>query len=326
MRTAVLLLILVVMATGVGCGTPSFLVTPVANTNRLKEEQLRPGKGWSPAKVAIIEVEGMLMNARSGGLLQPTENKVSLFVQQLEQAAGDRQVRAVVLRINSPGGTVTASDTLYQAVVDFREKTGKPVVAATQEVAASGGYYVALGADRIVAHPTSVVGSIGVIFHTFDFEGTMQKIGMRAQAIKSGPLKDMGSPFHRLTDPERAVMQAMVDEYHARFVERVKAHRAITDEPTLELATDGRVFSGEQAQAIGLVDVTGTLEDAIDLAQQLAEIEEAAVVMYRRPYGYGGSIYASSPIQQPQGNVLTIELPGTRSLLPSGFYYLWPSW
>ncbi len=323
MRIALLLLLLVI---SIGCGTPSFLITPVPNTNRLKEEQVRRGRGWSPDKIAIIEVEGMLMNAKSGGLLQPTENKVSLFVQQLEQAAQDPRVKAVVLRINSPGGTVTASDTLYQRVVAFREETGKPVVASTQEMATSGGYYVALGADQIVAHPTSVVGSIGVIFHTFDFEGTMQKIGMRAVAIKSGPLKDMGSPFHRLSDPEREVMQQMVDEYHARFVDIVRSRRHLEDEATLRVATDGRVFSGEQAHAMGLVDATGTLEDAIELAGQLAGIEEPAVILYRRPYGYGGSIYASSATQPPQDNVLRIDLPGTRSLLPSGFYYLWPSW
>lgn len=324
MRVAVLLLMLVVV--GLGCGTPSFLVTPVANTNRLKEEQVRSGRGWSPSKIAIIEVEGMLMNARGGGFLQPTENKVSLFIQQLAQAERDSRVKAVVLRINSPGGTVTASDTLYQAVIDFRERTDKPVVAATQEMAASGGYYVALGADRIVAHPTSVVGSIGVIFHSFDFEGTMRKIGMRAEAIKSGVLKDMGSPFHGLTEPERAVMQGMVDEYHERFVRVLTEHRQIPDEPTLLRATDGRVFSGDQALAIGLVDATGTLEDAIELAEQLAGVGQTAVVMYRRPYGYGGSIYAGSPTQPPRDNVLTIELPGTRTVLPSGFYYLWPSW
>lgn len=322
MRMIALLTLLTFLA---GCGTPSFLITPVANTNQLKEEQVRRGRGLSPAKIAIIELDGMLINARSGGFLQPTENKLSLFIQQLEQAERDDAVKAVVLRINSPGGTVTASDIAYKAIVDFRESTGKPVVASTQEMAASGGYYVALGADRIVAHPTSVVGSIGVIFHTFNFEGTLHKIGARAEAIKSGDLKDMGSPFKALSPEERAVMQQMVDEYHARFVDVVKRHRTIADPATLAKATDGRVFSGEQAKQMGLLDATGTLEDAIDLAAELADVKNPSIILYRRPYGYGGSIYASYPAPSEDG-VLRLELPGTRSVLPTGFYYLWPAW
>ena len=114
-----------------GCGVPSFLITPVQNTNRLEEHTVMAGKGWSPPKIAIIEVEGMLMNMRTGGLLQPTENTVSRFTQEMERAAADPDVRAVVLRVNSPGGTVTASDIMYQTVTRFREKTKKPVVAST---------------------------------------------------------------------------------------------------------------------------------------------------------------------------------------------------
>src|SRR5687768_11316273 len=213
-----------------GCGVPSFLITPVANSNTLEESEVQPGKGWSPGKIAIIEVEGLLMNARSGGFLQPTENKVSLFAQQMETAANDRAVKAVVLRINSPGGTVTASDIMYSLVRDFRTKTGKPVIASTQEVAASGGYYVALAADEIVAQPTSVVGSIGVIFTTMEFSGTMEKFGVTGTSIKSGPLKDMGSPLKPLELPEREVMQAMVNDYYARFVGLLRERRpGITD-------------------------------------------------------------------------------------------------
>lgn len=323
MRLSLLLLLIGLIA---GCGTPSFLITPVSNTNTLQEHTVREGEGWSPDKIVIIEVEGMLANARSGGLLQPTENKVSLFTQQLEKAASDPRVKAVILRINSPGGTVTASDTMYQSVVDFKKKTGKTVVAAAQEMATSGGYYVALGADRIIAHPTSVIGSIGVIFQTFDIEGTMGKIGLRAEAIKSGPLKDMGSPLHRLSAAEREVMQSMVDEYYQRFVAVVRAHRPVEDEATLKLVTDGRVFSGEQARSLGLVDETGTLDDAITITRQLANTPSAKVILYKRPYGYSGSIYAAGNGPGPSANVLKLELPGSRDLLPTGFYYLWDAW
>ncbi len=306
-----------------GCGVPSFLVTPVANSNRLEETTVQDGKGLFPPKIAIIGVEGMLANARSGGLLQPTENPLSLFTQELDAAAKDPSVVAVVLRVNSPGGTVTASDNMYQQVKRFRETTGKPVIAAPQEVAASGGYYVSCAADKIVAQPTSVVGSIGVLFLTFDFQDTMAKIGLRSETIKSGPLKDMGSPFHHLTPEARQVMQNMVDGYFTRFVEVVAKNRPIKDEQTLKLVTDGRVFSGQQAVALGLADQTGLLTDAIDLAKTLAKAPNAKTILYRRPYGYGGSIYAANLAPQPQSNVMELNLPGSRELLPTGFYYLW---
>lgn len=307
-----------------GCGTPSLLITPVANTSKLQEIRVVEGKGFSSDKIAIIEVEGMLMNARTGGFLQPSENKLSLFTQQMERAAADPSVKAVVLRINSPGGTVTCSDNMYEMVREFRATTQKPVISSTQEVCASGAYYVACGSDVIVANPTSVVGSIGVIFNTMEFSGTMSKLGIRSEAITSGPMKDMGSPFKPLEPQARAIMQGMIDEYHGRFVGVVKSARdEIRDSEALKIATDGRVFSGEQALSMGLVDRLGRLDDAIDLAREMSKSPRAAVVMYKRPYGYGGSVYADTTTPMPRSNVLTLELPETGLMLPRGFYYLW---
>jgi protease-4 len=241
-----------------GCGTPSFLITPVANSNKLEELEVEPGHGWSGGKVAVIPVEGLLANVRSGGLLQPTENSLSLFTQQLEKAQNDPTVKAVVLRVNSPGGTVSASDAMYELVKRFKARTHKPVVASAQEVAASGAYYVSCAADRIVAQPTSLVGSIGVVFETMHFEGTLDKLGITSEAIKSGSLKDMGSPFRALRPHERAIMQGMVDEYFTRFVGIVSGARPVTERPVADLTKyedltysgtySGRVFSGERAR------------------------------------------------------------------------------
>jgi protease-4 len=312
-----------------GCNMPSLLIKPVSNTNELEEQEVQPSptsRAFFKAprdKVAIIELEGMLINARSGGLLGPEENSLSLFTQQLDRAAKDEAVKAVVLRINSPGGTVTCSDTMYQMVKKFRAETKKPVVADTQEVAASGAYYVACAADQIVAHPTSVIGSIGVIFETFEVSGAMGKLGISSTAIKSGPLKDMGTPFKPLDPQARDVMQGIVDEYYARFVSIVTNDRKITDPDTLKLVTDGRVFSGQRAAELRLVDRTGLLPDAIDLARQLAQAPGARVIVYKRPYGYSGSIYARSTIQPVRDNVLKLELPDSTMTRPTGFYYLW---
>ncbi len=319
-----------------GCGSPSFLVTPVSNTNKIQEEVVVPGKGWAPSKVAVIDVEGMLANARSGGFLAPTENAVSKFAQQLDRAESDSDVKAVVLRVNSPGGTVTSSDTLFQLITRFREKTHKPVVASGQEVVASGGYYVSCAADKIVVQPTTVIGSIGVIFETIQFDGAMNKLGISSHAIKSGSLKDIGSPFKALRPDEEQVMQEMVDEYFGRFIQVVRSRRAIKEAPADSQAAyakagyagvySGRVFSGEKAVELGLADQTGLLSDAIDLAKKMANAPDAEAVLYRRPYGYGGSIYATTSMPEPQAaqsNVMKLEIPDSRLNLPTGFYYLW---
>ncbi len=273
-------LAVVVFALCTGCGTPSFLVTPVSSSNKLEEEEVQPGKGWAPGKIAIIPIEGMLANVTSGGFLQPTDNPVSKFVQEMEEAEKDETVKAVVLRVNSPGGTVTSSDTMYTVLKRFKEKTHKPVVASTQEVAASGAYYISCGADKIVAAPTSVVGSVGVMFETMQFTGTMEKLGITAAAIKSGSLKDMGSPFRAMKEDERVVMKEMVEEYFHRFVYIVADHRPVTEKPVDDLGSyekdgyagvySGRVFSGERAVQLGLADQVGQLTDALDLARKLA--------------------------------------------------------
>jgi protease-4 len=309
-----------------GCGTPSFLVTPVQNTSSLDEQTVRAGKGFGAPKIAIVEVEGMIANMKSGGFMQPAENQVSRFAQELEKAAKDPAVKAVVLRVNSPGGTVTASDIMYETLVRFKQQTHKPVVASLQDLAASGAYYVSCGADKIVAHPTSVVGSIGVIFNTFNLEGTLAKIGAKTDAIKSGPLKDMGSPFRELDVESRAVMQGMVDEYYQRFIAVVTSNRPIKESATVKMVTDGRVFSGTRAVELGLADRTGLLDDAIEEAMKLANAPNAKVVIYRRPYGFSGSIYAQGTVGQPQANgggVMELKIPGVHDPLPSGFYYLW---
>jgi protease-4 len=306
-----------------GCGVGSFLVTPVTSPSELKQVAVVDGDRSS--KIAIITVEGMLMDEQSGGGLLgmgPSENPLSLFVQELNEAAADDSIKAVVLRVNSPGGSVTTSDTMYDALQRFRAKTHKPVVAAAQELDASGAYYVSCGADKIVVSPTSIVGSIGVIFESFDLEGTLDKLGAKSESIKSAPMKDMASPFKHLTPEAREVMQGMVDEYFARFKNIVVSNRPIHDSTKFDLITDGRVFSGTRAVELGLADQTGRLNDAIDLAAKMSNSVGGEVVMFKRPYGYSGSIYATYDAPVPKSSELNLNLPMSR-WLPDGFYYLW---
>ncbi|MCS7034179.1 MAG: signal peptide peptidase SppA, partial [Phycisphaerae bacterium] len=259
-----------------------------------------------------------------GSLLGARENRLALFAQQLERAERDPAVRAVVLRVNSPGGTVTASDAMYQLLRRFRQRTGKPVIASCQEVCASGAYYVSCAADEIHAQPSSVVGSIGVIFSSFNLEGTLNLIGVKPEIVKSGPLKDMASPFKPMASEERQILQAMIDDYHRGFVAIVREARKLPDNPSLSETTDGRVFTGEQALARGLIDRLGMLEDALDRARELAGARGASAVIYKRPYSSSGSIYATQDVPPAQSGVLQLPVPEEFPLtLPAGFYYLW---
>jgi protease-4 len=312
----------------------SFLITPVENSSELKEEVVAAASGFWEGKIAIIPIEGALSNSKGGGLIgTPTENAMSLFTQQLERAAADASVKAIVLRVNSPGGTVSSADAMYNMLCRFRKKTGKPIVSSMQEVGASGAYYLSCAADKIVAQPTSLVGSIGVIFESMEFSGTLDKIGARSWAITSGPLKEMGSPFKPLEPREQVVMQEMVEEYFERFVGIVATNRPIVEERRADVRDykkpdyagifSGRIFSGLEGKKLGLVDQLGLLSDAIDLAKNLGKAPGAEVIIYRRPYGYSGSIYASSSLTPPKSSGATFDLPGVQSFVPAGFYYMW---
>jgi protease-4 len=272
-------------------------------------------------KIAIIDVEGMIMNVRSSSMLGSGENPVALFRERLDAAAADRRVKAVVLRINSPGGAVTASDIMYQDLLRFREKTGKPVVACMMDVAASGAYYLAMGCDWVYAHPTTVTGSIGVIMSLYNASGLAAKLGITSEPIKSGPIKDIGNPLRLMTEQERGVLQDMVNSFYNQFVHVVVVGRHLPEERVRVLA-DGRVYTGLNAKELGLVDDIGYLEDAICTAKRLAKIDDAAVVAYDRGDGYRGSIYAGMP-KIPSNINIHLDLPGLSNSTGAAFLYLW---
>jgi protease-4 len=252
-------------------------------------------------------------------LLSDGENPVSLFRERLE-AAADRHVKAVVLRLNSPGGAVTASDIMYEDLVHFREKTHKPVVACMMDLAASGAYYLAMGADVVYAHPTTVTGSIGVIMTLYNASGLFEKIGLTSNPIKSGPNKDIGNPGRPMTEAERAILQGMVDRFYGQFVEVVVRGRHLPEERVRTLA-DGRVYTGVEAKELGLVDAVGHLDDAIAAAKDLAGIVDAAVIAYDRGDGYRGSVYAGVKI--PSEINVKLQVPGVSGTPGAAFMYLW---
>jgi protease-4 len=313
-----------------GCSPPSFIVKPTFAPDRLEAVTVDADASAFAPRIAVIEVEGLLLNVRTSGFLGSGENKVATLQQKLDLAAKDPAVKAIVLRINSPGGGVTASDIIYRQVKDFRESSGKPVVAAAQDVCASGAYYVALAADELIVEETSLVGSIGVIFTTFDASGLMSKIGVQPNVIKSGQNKDLGSLFRPMSPPDRQLLQDIVNEYYARFRSLVAdRYPAAAARPDFANSTDGRVFSGTKAVELGLADATGTLQDAIHRARELAKIDSARVIMYRRGAESGSepSIYAAANPPASATNELTLRISGigrpVTQELPGGFYLLW---
>jgi protease-4 len=316
-----------------GCGPITFVVGVTPGDQRLTRSTVEPapGGGWRTDRIALIDVSGLLLNARTPGLLSPGENPVSLFREQLNEASRDPRVRAVVLRLNTPGGGVTASDMMYREVERFRRVTGKPVVALMMDLATSGGYYLACSADLVVAYPTTVTGSVGVIVQTISFQRGLERIGVDTDAIVSGPMKDTASPLGRMTPEQRATLQKLVDDYHARFVDVVRTRRASIPPDEFDTVTDGRVFSGEDALRLGLVDQVGDLTTAVDEAKRLAGIDRADLVIFHRPLDHVATPYARGPAASAgagagstQINLLQLNLEGLTGLHPPvGVYYLW---
>jgi protease IV len=308
------------------CGCFNGLVlTPTSVDGPVEEAVVTASPHWlCRDKVALIDVEGMLLNARGSSLFGCGDNPVSLFRERLDAAAHDKHVKAVVLRINTPGGAVTASDIMYQDLCHFREQTHKPVVACMMDVAASGGYYLAVGCDRIFAHPTTVTGSIGVIMSLYNAAGLFGMLGIKSEPIKSGPNKDIGNPGRPMTPEERAILQHMVSGFYDQFVGVVVKGRAghLSEERVRALA-DGRVYTGLEARELGLVDEVGYLEDAIRAAKEMACAKDAAVVSYDKCQGCRGSIYAAAPHIPSQISV-KLDVPGLAApAAGTAFMYLW---
>lgn len=255
------------------------------NSDKRYNEQFINGNEWSGNKILSIPVNGIIMSGIDGGMWGSRIDPVQMVVDSLEKAETDNNVKAIILEINSPGGSVTASDNIHTALKRFKNKRPNiPIVAYLGEVAASGGYYIAMPSNRIVVHSTSVTGSIGVIAKITNIEGLFQKIGLKEEAIKSADKKDMLSSTRTMTKEERAIIQGIIDELYQRFVDIVVAGRPnLTKEKVLELA-DGRIYTGEQAVKNGLADKTGDREDAFESAKQLANISEAKVIQYKKKY------------------------------------------
>jgi protease-4 len=215
-------------------------------------------------KVAVVDIEGLITKSRP-------------IIEKLNRYKDNERIKAIVIRIDSPGGSVGPAQEIYEEVIKLREK--KPVVASMGSVAASGGYYIACAANKIIANPGTITGSIGVIIEFANIEELLGKIGLKSIVIKSGKYKDILSPTRELKGEERDLLQGVIDNIHSQFIDAVALGRDIPREKVVEIA-DGRIFSGEQAKQLGLVDELGNLQDAIESAAEMSDIEGRPNVIY----------------------------------------------
>jgi protease-4 len=319
MRALLLAFLTVLVA---GCSVISVDLTP-----RIQALEEQTVEGAGDAKILLLDLSGFITDEATSPTLTigTAPPKVPLLVrirEELKKAADDDRVKALVVRINSAGGTVTASDIIYRELDAFKGVKKIPVVSVMMDVAASGGYYVALAGDTIVAHPTSVTGSIGVIMLTANAEGLLEKVGVSASAIKSGPRKDMGSPFRQLTDEERAIFQAVIDDLHRQFVAKVAQRRRLPLERARALA-DGRVYTAEQAKANGLIDEIGYMDEAFTIARHAAGLKEARVVVYHRPREYRATYYAKAAGESVGVEATLGRLAALLGGIGPRFLYVW---
>jgi protease-4 len=311
MRSVMRIGLALALAAGVtGC---TFLKVNIGDEAQPLTEQTLSGRGKD--KVLVLDLTGVIMSGESSSLLSDRKKPglLARVREALDRARRDRRVKAVVLRINSPGGGVTASDTLYHELKQFRRDTGVPMVAHIMDVGASGAYYAALAADAITAQPTSVTGSIGVIMYRVDATALMRKVGLETTEIASGDRKGFGSPLRPLSDDERKLFQGVIDSLYERFVSLVVEERKLPPERARS-AADGSIFTSRGAREAGLIDGIGYLDDAVNLAKQKANLAEASVVMYFRPGEYRNNIYSFTLINVDLGDLAG---PG------AAFLYLW---
>lgn len=305
------------------CTPPSLLITPVSGRRGLSETELSRDSLFSFDKIALIDVTGTIQNASSFQLFGKGENPVSELLEQLDKARRDPLVKAVILRINSPGGTVVASGLMHDEITHFK-KSGKPVVAVMMDVAASGGYYVACACDEIVAQPSTITGSIGVIMLMFDVTGTMNLIGIKSDAIASGVHKDSGSPFRPMRPEERALFENVVKDMYDRFVKIVDEGRPKLDEAEVRRLADGRIYTASQAVELGLIDRIATLRETVDSTKKRIGVKNVRLVAYQRTSDFRPNYYAHAPT--PTGgdiNLLNVNMASALTPPTPQFLYLW---
>ena len=305
-----------------GC---AFVNVPLYTPAQPLREKVIEGEGRT--KILLIDISGFISEAERsrGSMLTEEVPLLARVKEELLKAEQEKAVAGMVIKINSPGGTVAASDILHHEVLAFKKRTGTRVTACIMGLGTSGAYYITSAADEIIAVPTAVTGSIGVIAMRFDVRDLMTKIGVGTETVKSGDKKDLWSPFRPSTPEETKIMQHIIDRFYNRFIDAVAAGRkAVLSRAEILKLADGRVYTADQALEAKLVDRIGYLDDAIGATKNALKVSQASVIVYHRPDAYRSTIYGGTPAPAPQA-ISLIHINGdSLSLLPEvKFLYLW---
>lgn len=272
-----------------------------ASSGILEEQIIEVAEDPTAGKIVVIDLSCEIFGR---GSRYSGTGSVHSLSRQFRHAAKDENVKAVILQVDSPGGSLTASDIIYSEVKRFKE-TGKPVVVSVGSLAASGGYYISVPGDYIVVGPTSMVGSIGVIMNRFEIQELLRMIGVKTEPIKSSEMKDIGSPFRPLTDAERKYFQELISFYHNRFIGIVAKERGLSEDEVRELA-NGKVYTADQALEYGLIDEIGYFDSALEKARELSDAQNAGIIKYEEPFGIK-SFMRSLPRSSGTGNLEEIR-------------------
>jgi protease-4 len=307
------------MNTVVKSSAPKFEEAVIADPKPYKDNTGKEVKD-SDNKIAVIYLRGIITSAEPGtlGISMVEDLKI-----QLEQASNDEKVKAIVLYVDSPGGEVTASDSIYNAVKKVRDGAKKPVVVYMGSLAASGGYYVSCGGSWLMANETTLTGSIGVIMQSIKYHELMSKVGVETITFKSGQFKDMLSGSREMTQEERDYVQKMIMDTYGKFVGIVARERKLNEDELRHGLADGRVISGKDALAAKLINATGEVEDAYAKAMALANVKSASIIRYESPFKLGKILRFLG-----QSEKSTVEINVTKALLPrieAGRMYFLPA-
>jgi len=264
--------------------------------------------GPRTTKIAVIKVGGIIDDERAGNVYR-----------QLKRARGDKHVKGLIIRVNSPGGTISASDQIHSEILKYRRETNKPVVAFMQGIAASGGYYVSVGSEKIIAEPTTITGSIGVIFGHFVMRELFEKkLGIEPHIITAGDKKGWPSIFEPFTDEQREYLkERLINPAYERFVRIVDKGRLSLTLADVRRLADGSIYGAQEALDKNLIDKVGYLDEAIETAMSLAGVEKAQVVEYRKPFSLASLLDARSR------NILKIDKTTLYELSAPQLLYLW---
>lgn len=293
--------------------------------DELEEITLEKPSKKTNDKIAVLDISGMIASTEGGlfggsAVCSPAHVKAVL-----KHLQADKDVKALLLRIDSPGGRVTETDLIYHEIRKYAQDTDVPVYASIMTLGCSGAYYIAAAADRIYAEPTAVTGSIGVIMVLPKFKDLAGKIGYEQEVIKSGKMKDIGSPLRDMSPEERAVLQTVVDALHTRFVNVVAERReTMGDREALKLLADGRIYTAEQAKTAKLIDDTCHVDKVLSELKKAAGLTHANVVMYAYRDSPDANLYSPARSARPlQAPLVNVDLPNLPIAKTAGFFYLW---